>query len=235
MPALIAVDQDATGNAKALALSYAEAIGGARAGIIETTFPEETEKPIVTLVEPRRPVMNVIIYGDTDEATLRAVAENSRRELLRDSRITYVELSGIRPLEISIEVPQAQLRKHDLTLDEISARVLGILEDNDIAALRDAIGKDLVEEGIGVAREDELVDHQMVADEEVVLHRAGRNLERLDDKGADDQREDRRDDQRFGPVAKLRFFLFRRRLDSFFAEKSHYLFSLTFSMARKDS
>ena len=43
VPALIAVDQDATGGAKALALSYAEAIGGARAGVIETTFPEETE------------------------------------------------------------------------------------------------------------------------------------------------------------------------------------------------
>jgi ketol-acid reductoisomerase len=43
VPALIAVEQDATGNAKALALSYADAIGGARAGVIETTFPEETE------------------------------------------------------------------------------------------------------------------------------------------------------------------------------------------------
>ena len=43
VPALIAIDQDATGGAKALSLSYAEAIGGARAGVIETTFPEETE------------------------------------------------------------------------------------------------------------------------------------------------------------------------------------------------
>jgi ketol-acid reductoisomerase len=43
VPALIAVEQDATGKAKQLALSYAEAIGGARAGVIETTFPEETE------------------------------------------------------------------------------------------------------------------------------------------------------------------------------------------------
>ena len=43
VPALIAVEQDASGNAKELALSYAEAIGGARAGVIETTFPEETE------------------------------------------------------------------------------------------------------------------------------------------------------------------------------------------------
>ncbi len=43
VPCLIAVEQDATGGAKALALSYAAAIGGARAGVIETTFTEETE------------------------------------------------------------------------------------------------------------------------------------------------------------------------------------------------
>src|SRR6186997_1871600 len=42
-PALIAVHQDATGHAKALALSYGSAIGVGRAGIVETTFSEETE------------------------------------------------------------------------------------------------------------------------------------------------------------------------------------------------
>ncbi len=43
VPCLIAVEQDATGNAKSVALSYASAIGGGRAGIIETSFSEETE------------------------------------------------------------------------------------------------------------------------------------------------------------------------------------------------
>jgi len=42
-PALIAVEQDATGNAKSLALSYAKGLGVTRAGVIETTFAEETE------------------------------------------------------------------------------------------------------------------------------------------------------------------------------------------------
>lgn len=42
-PALLAVHQDATGQAKALALSYAAALGVTRAGVIETTFAEETE------------------------------------------------------------------------------------------------------------------------------------------------------------------------------------------------
>jgi ketol-acid reductoisomerase len=43
VPALVAVEQDATGKAKELALSYAYAIGGTRAGVLETTFAEETE------------------------------------------------------------------------------------------------------------------------------------------------------------------------------------------------
>src|SRR5438067_400890 len=43
VPCLIAVEQDATGTAQALALSWAKGIGGTRAGVIKTTFTEETE------------------------------------------------------------------------------------------------------------------------------------------------------------------------------------------------
>src|SRR5438067_1271093 len=43
VPCLVAVEQDATGNAFALALAYAKGIGGTRAGALKTTFTEETE------------------------------------------------------------------------------------------------------------------------------------------------------------------------------------------------
>ena len=43
VPCLIAVQQDATGDAKQIALAWANGIGGAKAGIIETTYKEETE------------------------------------------------------------------------------------------------------------------------------------------------------------------------------------------------
>lgn len=43
VPCLIAVHQDATGKAKQYALAYANGIGGARAGVLETTFKDETE------------------------------------------------------------------------------------------------------------------------------------------------------------------------------------------------
>jgi ketol-acid reductoisomerase len=43
IPCLIAVHQDASGQAKAIGLAYAKGIGGSRAGVLETTFKEETE------------------------------------------------------------------------------------------------------------------------------------------------------------------------------------------------
>jgi ketol-acid reductoisomerase len=43
VPCLMAIHQDATGNARELVLAYAKGIGGARAGVIETTFKDETE------------------------------------------------------------------------------------------------------------------------------------------------------------------------------------------------
>jgi ketol-acid reductoisomerase len=43
VPCVIAIAHDASGHARQLALAYAKAIGGTRAGVIETTFQEETE------------------------------------------------------------------------------------------------------------------------------------------------------------------------------------------------
>jgi len=43
VPALFAVEQDSSGNARSFAMAYAKGIGGTRAGILETNFKEETE------------------------------------------------------------------------------------------------------------------------------------------------------------------------------------------------
>jgi ketol-acid reductoisomerase len=59
VPALIAVHQDASGSAKQLALSYAHGIGGTRAGVIETTFKDETETDLFG--------EQVILCGGVDE------------------------------------------------------------------------------------------------------------------------------------------------------------------------
>lgn len=88
-----------------------------------SSFPENVERPTISVVSNKLQVISVVLYGDLDEAVLRAVAEDVRGKLLHDPRITSVELSGVRPLEISIEVPQTKLRQHGLTLNQIADRI----------------------------------------------------------------------------------------------------------------
>ncbi|MGD8860398.1 MAG: efflux RND transporter permease subunit [Myxococcales bacterium] len=88
-----------------------------------TSFPVDAERPVVSLVKNERAVLSVILYGDLEEKPLRALAERTREALLQHEGITQVELSGERPLEISIEIPQDRLRSYGLTLDQVAQAV----------------------------------------------------------------------------------------------------------------
>ncbi len=85
-----------------------------------TSFPENIERPVISLAKLRNQVISLVVYGDQDEASLKAYAEKMRDELLADPRITVVELKGARPLEISVEVPQRHLREYGLTLEQVA-------------------------------------------------------------------------------------------------------------------
>ena len=88
-----------------------------------TSFPEEIEEPQVVLVTRRRRVLSLVIYGDQDDRVLRDLAEQARSRLLQADEITQVELSGVRSLEVAIEVPQENLRAYNLTLGQIAAKI----------------------------------------------------------------------------------------------------------------
>jgi len=88
-----------------------------------TSFPADIEQPRVSLVSNRRQVISLIISGDTTEKNLKQLGEQIRDELLNDPSITVVEVEGIRPPEISVEVPQENLRRYNLTLDRVSQAI----------------------------------------------------------------------------------------------------------------
>lgn len=88
-----------------------------------TSFPEDIERPIISLASSRRQVVSLVLYGDADEHSLRRLGNRARDELLDDPHITYVDVTGIRPLEIGVEVPQEKLRAYHLTLDQIAQRI----------------------------------------------------------------------------------------------------------------
>ncbi|MCA1797827.1 MAG: efflux RND transporter permease subunit [Geobacteraceae bacterium] len=88
-----------------------------------TSFPEEAEEPEIKVVSRKREVVTLVLYGEQSMRTLHNLAESLRDFLLQDKGITQIELSGVRELEISIEVAQEQLRRYDLTLEQIASRV----------------------------------------------------------------------------------------------------------------
>jgi multidrug efflux pump subunit AcrB len=88
-----------------------------------TSFPEEIERPVISTPTTRSQVISLGLYGDVSEQVLHDLAENARQELTALPDITYTELSGTRPLEIAVEVPQAKLREHRLTLDQVAQAI----------------------------------------------------------------------------------------------------------------
>lgn len=88
-----------------------------------SSFPEDIERPVVSLAALRSQAISLVIHGDTDEASLRAIADRIRDDLLQDEGITTVELSGVRPLEVHLEASEESLRAHGLRLEDISSAV----------------------------------------------------------------------------------------------------------------
>jgi multidrug efflux pump subunit AcrB len=87
------------------------------------TFPDETEKPVITEVIPRQQVINIAISGPATERTLKTLGEQVRDDISSISGITQVELVNARPYEISIEVSEDDLRQYGLTFDEVARAV----------------------------------------------------------------------------------------------------------------
>ena len=88
-----------------------------------TSFPESVERPVTSLIELRREVLTLVLYGDTSEKALRALADQTREALLTDPRVSQAELAAVRPLEISVEVPREKLRAYNLTLPQVAAAI----------------------------------------------------------------------------------------------------------------
>jgi multidrug efflux pump subunit AcrB len=93
------------------------------------TFPDDTEEPVVTLVSPRREVIDIVLYGSVDIWTLRKLAEQLRDRLLADPSITQVELGNAPDYVTHVEISQQRLREYGLTLGEVASMIRRSSED----------------------------------------------------------------------------------------------------------
>ncbi|NNC88845.1 MAG: efflux RND transporter permease subunit [Akkermansiaceae bacterium] len=140
-------------------------------------FAENAESPVLEELLITSQVLSIAVYGDTDEATLRQVAEDVRDGLLvfkpapvyyeggllgplrfvtdsilrfiqGEAEITKVQLAGVRPYEISIEIPEKTLRRHRLTLAQVADAVRRSSLDLPAGTVKTAAG-DVVIRAVG--------------------------------------------------------------------------------------
>ncbi|RKX34457.1 MAG: acriflavin resistance protein [Verrucomicrobia bacterium] len=88
-----------------------------------STFPVETERPIIEELTTQQEVLWINLYGDVDEVTLKRLADKVRDEITALPDITQAEVYGTRNFEISIEVSESKLREYGLSFNDVARAV----------------------------------------------------------------------------------------------------------------
>lgn len=90
-----------------------------------SSFPEQTERPVVYNTKFQSNVLWLSVYGDADQRGLKEFAKDVRDELKKLPGVSKVEVVGALDYEVSIEVSEHKLREYGLTFDQMVAAVRG--------------------------------------------------------------------------------------------------------------
>ncbi|AFL69086.1 efflux RND transporter permease subunit [Sulfurospirillum barnesii] len=85
-----------------------------------TTFPEDAEKPVISMSSRKRRVVSLAIMGEGEPLVLRELAEIVRERLLQSSGISQVELVGARNYEVEIALDRVVLERYGLSMQNVS-------------------------------------------------------------------------------------------------------------------
>jgi len=88
-----------------------------------TTFPEQTEKPIIAKQEFQSQVMWLSVSGSMDRRARQVMAQDIRDEIIALPSVNLADIVGSRDFEISIELSEKKLQKYQLTFDAVSQAV----------------------------------------------------------------------------------------------------------------
>ncbi|WP_420447518.1 efflux RND transporter permease subunit [Candidatus Palauibacter sp.] len=99
------------------------AVNNVRAAVDRIPFPAAVERPEVRELTSRQSVMRLIVHGDVPERALKEMATEVEEGISALPEVSLAGTSGIRPYEVSIELPQSTLRSLGLTLEDIAGTV----------------------------------------------------------------------------------------------------------------
>ena len=88
-----------------------------------SNLPGSIENPVIYRNQPQPRAINVQIYGDLDEVTMKSLASTIQDEILSLPSVTKADLQGARPYEISVELEESRLRQYGLSLNDVAKAV----------------------------------------------------------------------------------------------------------------
>lgn len=106
-----------------------------------TTFPQGVERPEVREVEVTQNVVNVSIFGNLDDFSLKALTQTILQEILALPEVSQANVQGDRDYEIAIEVAENTLREYGLTMEQVAAAVRAASIDMPGGAIRTENGR----------------------------------------------------------------------------------------------
>ncbi|TGD72243.1 efflux RND transporter permease subunit [Mangrovimicrobium sediminis] len=106
-----------------------------------TTFPANAEEPIITQPEVMFPVLNIQISGNLDLRSMKALAQEMRRDLLTYPEVSAADIIGDRAYEISVEISEPLLREYHLTLQDVARTIAASSLDLPAGSLRTRNGE----------------------------------------------------------------------------------------------
>ena len=109
-----------------------------------STLPEEAEKPVINELTRRSLVINVAVYGDAPEATIKNLSEKIKDDITNLQDISLAEIRGMRSPEIQIEISETSLRRYGLTLDQVAEAVRRASLDLPAGRIKTAGGEILI-------------------------------------------------------------------------------------------
>ena len=87
------------------------------------SFPEDAEDPKITMFKQPQEVISVMVSGDVPLPTLHGLAEDLRTRILSTGSVTKVEVDGVPPREIGVEIPRETLEGLGITLDQVAMQI----------------------------------------------------------------------------------------------------------------
>ena len=87
------------------------------------SFPEDAEDPKITMFKQPQEVISVMISGEVPLPTLHGLAEDLRTRILSTGSVTKVEVDGVPPREVGVEIPRETLEGLGITLDQVAGQI----------------------------------------------------------------------------------------------------------------